>query len=777
MNLKILITALSLSCSFAYSQTNLKGTVKDEKGNPLIGATVVLNATQGTITNGDGSYTIAVLEDGKYIIKTHFTGLKPQNKTVSVEGEKEIIVDFVLLGSNLELNEVVITSNRMRETLDEVPSSVAVLSLKQIENLSQTSNSVADVLMEIPGMALSSNQTSSTGQTLRGRNMLVLIDGIPQSTPLRSGGRDVNTIDPSSLERVEVIKGATAIYGNGADGGIVNYITKKPSTAKRFESITSVGTEGSLVGIENSVGSKITQTISGKLDKLGYVASGSFRQIGVYKDANGEVISPTYGLGETTQYTLFGKVNYEITEKQQIELMYNYFSSNQNSKYTPQLGVYGESPTIGVLGEQVGVDQGNKYNHNAQLTYKYDEIFGKTDFRLNVYMQDFKTIYDYSDTFYDPNLGFDGGQTLITSSKRGARLNFSTPYSFGEIDGNVLYGIDILNDKTSQDLVDGRKWTPEMKMTNFAPYAQLKATYSDFILKAGIRFENINIDVPNYNTITRYNVGQTTPISGGIAINGGAIEYDATTFNAGLRFNKWQFLKPFVSFSQSFSIADLGRTLRSATENTVSNINSESVIANNYEVGFNSRIGQVNLSGAYFISTSELGSTYSETESGAFVILRQPEKVYGYEISMDTKLTKELTFGTSISYTEGKLDSKDSGDYDTYMGGDRIPPVKIVSFLSYDLDHKFNARLSMIYSGDRDRFEAPYSYGRGPVNDFTTVNLSTNYHITPSTKLSLGIRNLLNKDYYPLTSQWNARSANYVKANGTQFNVALTVSL
>ncbi|MDG2430993.1 carboxypeptidase regulatory-like domain-containing protein, partial [Flavobacterium sp.] len=61
MNLKILITALSLSCSFAYSQTNLKGTVKDEKGNPLIGATVVLNATQGTITNGDGSYTIAVL--------------------------------------------------------------------------------------------------------------------------------------------------------------------------------------------------------------------------------------------------------------------------------------------------------------------------------------------------------------------------------------------------------------------------------------------------------------------------------------------------------------------------------------------------------------------------------------------------------------------------------------------------------------------------------------------------------------------------------------------
>ncbi len=42
-----------------------------------------------------------------------------------------------------------------------------------------------------------------------------MVDGIPQSTPLRNGGRDMRTIDPSAIERIEVIKGATAIYGNG----------------------------------------------------------------------------------------------------------------------------------------------------------------------------------------------------------------------------------------------------------------------------------------------------------------------------------------------------------------------------------------------------------------------------------------------------------------------------------------------------------------------------------------------------------------------------------
>ncbi|MCF8713793.1 TonB-dependent receptor [Joostella atrarenae] len=758
---------------------SIRGKVTDNTNEPIpyISVTIKEN-NKGTTTANNGTYEINNIENGSYTVRFSAIGFSTITKKVDIQNNTSIELNVVLEESMEQLNEVVITSNRTRETLDEVTSSVSVLTSKQVENLAQTSNSVADVLTEVPGMSLSSNQTSSTGQTLRGRRMLVLIDGIPQSTPLRAGGRDVNTIDPSTLERVEVIKGATAIYGNGADGGIVNYITKKPHATKKMESTTYIGAEGALVDIDNTVGAKVTQTFNGQINKLGYVASGSFRQTGVYKDANGEVISPFYGLGETSQYSLFGKLNYQFTEKQRVELMYNYFSSNQDTDYIPQVGVYGETPTIGVLGEDLGEDQGNRYNHNAQLTYDYDEIFGKTDFRLNLYMQDFKTVYGYTDSFYDPNLGYDGGQSSILSSKKGARFNLNTSYSFGEVTGNILYGVDILNDRTSQELVDGREWVPEMDMTNFAPYAQLKTIYKNFVLKAGIRFENINIDIPDYTTLTRYNVGETTPNSGGVDITGGELDYNATTFNAGLRYNKWSVFKPFISFSQSFSIADLGRTLRSATENTVSEINSEAVIANNYEIGFNTHLGRAtSISGAYFISTSDLGSTYSETESGAFEILRQPEKVYGFELSLDTEIARNVNFGTSVSYTEGKIDSQDSGDYDTYMGGDRIPPVKIVSYVSYKWNNRFDARLAYIYSGDRDRFVPSYSYGQGPVDSFGVLNLTTNYDLTENTKLGLGIKNLLNEDYYNLISQWNARDSNYIKANGTQFNVSLTINL
>ncbi len=54
---------------------------------------------------------------------------------------------------------------------------------------------------------------SGSGETLRGRTPLVMIDGIPQSNPLRPTGREMHTIDASMIERIEVIKGANASNG------------------------------------------------------------------------------------------------------------------------------------------------------------------------------------------------------------------------------------------------------------------------------------------------------------------------------------------------------------------------------------------------------------------------------------------------------------------------------------------------------------------------------------------------------------------------------------
>lgn len=758
----------------------LSGRVVDPENEPVPFVSVTFSNTAKTaMTNINGEFLFPELQPGKYTVIFTATGFNTGSRKIELAPGEQEILRVQLVAEPKALNEVVITTNRRIETLEEVPSSVSVLTSREIDRLALTSNSVADLMNEVPGLALSTSQTSNTGQTLRGRKMLVLIDGIPQSTPLRNGSRDINTIDPNVIERIEIIKGATAIYGNGADGGIINYITKEPKAYEEFESTTELRSGVSLVDTDHTLSSKLSQTFSGQVGKLGYVANGSFQQTGIFMDANAQVISPNYGLGETDQYNLFGKLNYQFDQDNIVEFMYNYFSSNQNSQYVVQRGVYGERPAIGIPGEAPGVDQGTRYNHNGQLTYNSYNFIGDTDLNLNLYFQEFQTIYGFSPFFYNAETGYEGGQSAIESSKQGIRANFRTPYQLGlNLSGDILYGVDVLNDVTAQSLVDGRVWVPEVDMTNFAPYAQLKTLYHDFVLKAGIRFENINIDIPDYRTIYIFPY-EGTP-SGNVPVEGGELKYDATTFNVGLRYNEWEVFKPFVSFSQSFSIADLGRTLRSATENTVGQISSEAVIANNYEAGFNSYFGNTSLSGAYFISTSELGATYLEVD-GVFQIARQPEKVYGFEVALDSRLTEKFSFGSSLSYIEGKLDAEDDGNFDVYMHGDRIPPLKTVTYVSYNVYEKMYLRLSHLYSGDRERFEprpnGTYVYGQGPVDPFHLFNFSANLYLTESTRLGLGVENLLNEDYYLPISQWDARPDNYVKGNGARLNATLRVNL
>ena len=130
--------------------------------------------------------------------------------------------------SEQDIERIIVTGSRIAESIDEVPASITIITQKQIAQQLKVSSEIQSLLAYlVPGMAPSTGTSSNSGQTLRGRAPLVMIDGVPQSTPLRNGALGIRTLDASVIERIEVIKGATSIYGNGAAGGIINYITKK----------------------------------------------------------------------------------------------------------------------------------------------------------------------------------------------------------------------------------------------------------------------------------------------------------------------------------------------------------------------------------------------------------------------------------------------------------------------------------------------------------------------------------------------------------------------
>ncbi len=86
----------------------------------------------------------------------------------------------------------------------------------------------------IPGMDVSSQGRTNYGMNLRGRSMMVMIDGVRLNSS-RSDSRQLDSIDPFNIAHIEVISGATSLYGGGSTGGLVNIVTKKGQEEKQVE--------------------------------------------------------------------------------------------------------------------------------------------------------------------------------------------------------------------------------------------------------------------------------------------------------------------------------------------------------------------------------------------------------------------------------------------------------------------------------------------------------------------------------------------------------------
>ncbi len=548
------IAALSAQC--------IKGQVRDVNGEPVAGSSVVLkNTFKSTVTDERGDFELPMLKAGNYTLSISAAGYANLEREFSVKDNgSDPGLTVVLHKSIASLKEVTVTASRRPEVVDRTPAFVQVITANEIKAQMAIASSISNILgYTVPSLGFSSNTTSNTGQTLRGRTPLIMIDGIPQSTPLRNGARDIRTIDPSVIERVEVIKGATAIYGNGADGGVINYITLKPQANKSFNASTSIARTGMAVHAGETGGFRLNQQFTGKTGNLDYVVAGMYEKTGVYKDANGIAITPVNGYGETGLINIFSKMGYNLNDRNRVEVMYNYFSSKQNSTYIEQVGKHNESPTIGVKGESKGVDEGTRYNHNAYIKYQAKNLFLNTSLEASAYMQKFFTVYGYS-AYFIPAM-----QSTIYADKEGARLTLNTPWKIGtQAENEVVYGIDYLHDQTWQTLTDGRVWVPKMNLHNPAPFVQLTSTIKrHWIVKVGYRLDQVSLSIPSFTQI------KTSQAVGGKVINGGDLSFTASTFNAGLRFAKWEAFKPFVSFTQGFSMVDIGLYVRSAKEDDI----------------------------------------------------------------------------------------------------------------------------------------------------------------------------------------------------------------
>jgi TonB-linked SusC/RagA family outer membrane protein len=213
-----------LAFSFgAIGQKTITGSIKDEAGTPLPGASIRAknDTTIGTLTSASGNYTLN-LPEGSTFLTISFIGYLTQNIFIN----KSTVINIVMVSDKKNLNEVIVTGYSTQLKKD-ITGSVAVVDMKALNSIPAGSaqqalqgqaSGVNVINSGVPGVE---SKISIRGITSFGSSSpLVLIDGVES---------DLNNISSGDIESIQVLKdaGAAAIYGVRGSNGVIIVTRKK----------------------------------------------------------------------------------------------------------------------------------------------------------------------------------------------------------------------------------------------------------------------------------------------------------------------------------------------------------------------------------------------------------------------------------------------------------------------------------------------------------------------------------------------------------------------
>ena len=231
-------------------------------------ASILIEETgEGTMSNEQGQFIFSNLAPGTYTLRASAIGYHTATKKVTVSKDYTAVMHFKLKQENIAIDEVVVSASRNEISRWEAPVVVSVASEKLFETINAPD--LAKSLNYVTGLRVENNcQNCGFPQVringLEGPYSQILINSRPVVSAL-SGVYGLEQIPVNMIERVEVVRGGSALFGANAVGGTVNIITKDPISnsfsvstnmtcydAKSWEQ--NVGANVSLVSKDNSYG-------------------------------------------------------------------------------------------------------------------------------------------------------------------------------------------------------------------------------------------------------------------------------------------------------------------------------------------------------------------------------------------------------------------------------------------------------------------------------------------------------------------------------------------
>ncbi|MGP4128697.1 TonB-dependent siderophore receptor [Pantoea tagorei] len=670
-------------------------------------------------------------------------------------------------------DQMVVSASRTHRSVAEMAQTTWIIEQQEIEQQVQGGKELKEVLAQlIPGMDVSSQGRTNYGMNMRGRSMMVMVDGVRLNSS-RSDSRQLDAIDPFNIERIEVISGATSLYGGGSTGGLINIVTKKGQPGTQAELQTGVK---SGFNSHNDRDENLAAAVSGGDDKASGRLSVAYQRYGGWYDGKGNeaIIDNTQtGLQYSDRLDVMGTGTLNIDESQQLQLTTQYFKSESDGRH----GLYLGENFSAVTGSGRAYNSGNldsdrlpgTERHLINLQYSNTDFFGQ-DLVAQVYYR------DESLTFYPfPTLSrnrvssigasqqktdFYGGKLTLNSQPVDAlTLTYGVDADHETFDANQQF-FDLNSAAQSGGMTLKNAYNvgryPGYSITNLAPFLQSSYDIDAITLSGGVRYQYTKNKVDDFVGYAQQQAIASGQASSADAVPGGSTDYNNLLFNAGILGRLTERQQLWFNFSQGFEIPDLAKYYGSGTyrlanghynlTNSV-NVNDsklDGIKVDSYELGWRFTGDSLRTQLAAYYSLSD--KTISINKSDMTINLDDDKRrIYGVEGQVDYFFdNSEWSSGANFNII--KSETRVEGKWEK-LTIDSASPSKVSAWLNWapgDWDLRVQSTQT---------FDVSDADGK-KIDGYNTVDFLGSYAL-PVGKLSFSVENLLDKDY---TTVWGQRA-------------------
>ncbi|MBT1445144.1 TonB-dependent receptor [Shewanella sp. JM162201] len=681
------------------------------------------------------------------------------------------------------MERIVVTANRTPTQISDLSSTVWVIGEASIREQTDSGKGIKEMLAAlVPSMDVSSQGRTNFGQNMRGRAMVVLIDGISMNTS-RGISRQLDSIDPFNIARIEVLAGASALYGGGALGGAINIVTKKAAhSPDTFEA--EAGFKSGFAGGDD-LDYRTAFAVAGGSDALKGRFSAAWQENGQWFDGSGNEVMPDItqtGLQYTQGYDLMANMDWSLSNDTSLGALVQHYRNGSDGEH----GLYMGDNFAGVTGDAALLESRKGLDADRSpatertllnLSLSEADFFGQTlylqgfyrkedlDFHPFPYVSQAKGVYNYSASAQ--NTAIYGLKAVLESELADSlKLTWGVDWDKESFDSDQM-SFDLTAANQSGGLVMRELFSTgryvDFSVESVAAFVQSSWDINSFLLlNGGYRYQQMENSVDDFIGFNQQVAIASGKAPGADAIQGGSTDYNVGLVNLGLVAKLSDDQQLWLSYSEGFELPDLSKYygrgsykadadgyLRLQNSININDTRLDGIKTDSMELGWRymASAWQAQAS-AYYAESDKVIEVNSKDLT--INVKDQPKRSYGLEAQLNFNISSDWLAGTNLHLvkSEVKNDASWIDETVTYAS-----PSKATAFIAWEAN-EFKLRLQAEHSFSA---ESAYRFKTtdglvSELESYTTLDLLGSVALPVGT-LSYGIENLLDEDYSTLWGQ------------------------